>query len=165
MILIRSKNKNLDLFYKIVKLNPKKIFYLITSEDIIFSEKFLELKKIKNLKLFYNLSEKKIDTFLRKSSASLFTGLDEDYGMFLAESLSYNLPVVCIKSGFSPYLIDKKYGYIAENNLKSVNHKISLLNNKNIISLSKNIKNSVKKLKINSDNEFYSKIITLFNNM
>ena len=85
--------------------------------------------------------------------------------MFLAESLSYNLPVVCIKSGFSPYLIDKKYGYIAENNLKSVNHKISLLNNKNIISLSKNIKNSVKKLKINSDNEFYSKIITLFNNM
>jgi glycosyltransferase involved in cell wall biosynthesis len=134
-----SRNKNIDLFIKIAKKIENKKFVLITSNNIYSFYKNNELKKIKNLKIYIN--QKKLKKFYEKAFYSLFLGEKEDYGMFVAESLRYNLPVLCIKSGNSSNMIkDKINGFLLSKNALQIEKKIRSISNKEVIKISKKIK-------------------------
>ena len=153
-----TKEKNLVVFFKLVKIFKNKKLILVKSTNIKKSKNYDLYKKFKNLKIFYNLPNKKIASLMKKSSFGVFTGLHEDYGMFLAELFSYSLPILCVNSGFAPFLVKNKfYGYVSKNNIQDLVKKFKLID-KYKYKLSFNIKNNLEKIDINSDENFIKKL-------
>ena len=133
-----SKYKNIDLLIQVAKMNAKFDFLLITSENIYDDYSKKELKNIKNLKIEHNV--KNLKKYYESSLISIFLGEHEDYGMVVAESLSYNLPVIAINSGNISNMINHNVnGYLVSKSLLELNNLFKKLNYKEIYKMSKNI--------------------------
>lgn len=104
------------------------------------------------------LSDEEVDQLKRKSAFFVFPSLYEGFGMVIAESMIYGLPVIAFNNSAMPYtIVDNFNGLIAKNkNASDLSLKIAyLLNDESIReSLSKGALETSSKL--NSNSKFLS---------
>lgn len=158
-----SKNKNLKNFFNIVENHIEKKFVLVTSENI-FEKYGKKIKNLQNLEVKINLTNDEVVNLLNSALYSIFLAKDEDFGMFVADSLCHCLPVVALNSGNMQNLVqDKRFGYLVDEDLSNIEDILKIMNYEKIKELSNNIKKNRNLFDKFSQEFFISKIKLLIN--
>jgi len=127
---LKVKDKNYFLYYS--RLNPpkrqdllilawkkfvekypeKKLFIVGTPENKEYFKKLIRLSKsTKNIEIFTNVGEEKLEKLLANSSAGIFLGYSEDFGIVPLEILSAGKPLIAVDEGGYVDLIKEHKGF------------------------------------------------------
>ncbi|MFX0136210.1 MAG: glycosyltransferase family 4 protein, partial [Candidatus Hodarchaeota archaeon] len=117
-----------------------------------------------NMIIFYgSIESDKLKYFYQESSITLYTAIDEPFGLIPLESIIYGTPVVAFKGGPSETIIDGKTGYVVKYNAIDdfAEKAIKIIKNKEFRdSFSKYGKNEI--IKKFSFQESYRKLESIF---
>ncbi|MHA1491512.1 MAG: glycosyltransferase family 4 protein [Promethearchaeota archaeon] len=127
------------IFNKILKEIPESILLIggkIKKENIIIIKKLVKKLKIprKNIKFYGFIKEELLNSFYANSTLTLYTAINEAFGLIPLESMKNGTPVITFGGGPSETIINGKTGYVIKNNdLDDFTQKaINLIKNKKL---------------------------------
>ncbi|MFX1392240.1 MAG: glycosyltransferase family 4 protein [Promethearchaeota archaeon] len=108
------------IFYKILTEIPNTILLIgghITKQNIAIIKKSINKLKIpkKNVIFYGRIERKHLANIYNSAILTLYTAIDEPFGLIPIESMKYGTPVIAFEGGPSETILHNKTGYLIKN--------------------------------------------------
>ena len=118
---LKGAKELIYIFEKILKEIPKAKLLIggwLLTENRILIKKLIKKLDLPSENIIFSgfIEDDFLDFFYQKSSLTLYTPIDEAYGLIPLESMKNGTPVVAFEGGPSETIIDGKSGYLIKNN-------------------------------------------------
>ena len=120
---------NLIKAFKLIKNNKWKLFILGFGDKNEVNILKKQIKSSKNIKFFGEVHGEEKNNYYKKALVSILPSYNENFGYVIAESLSFNTPVITTANTPWTFIEKKNFGWLVDTEIDALAKKLSIILN------------------------------------